>query len=46
MSEATPSPASPPAGARFRPSLDTWAVLLAAVLTVLVVLRVVPSVPW
>ena len=42
--EASPSPTPP--SRRFRLTLDTWAVLLAAVLTLLVVLRAIPRVPW
>jgi hypothetical protein len=45
VSEATPSPTSPP-GRRFRLTADTWAVLFAAVLTLLVAVRAIPRVPW
>jgi hypothetical protein len=46
VSEAIPPQSRPSSARRIRLSLDAWAVLLAAVLTLLVALRAIRSVPW
>ena len=41
---ATPSPTS--ATSRLRLSLDTWAVLTAATILILIIVGTLPRVPW